>query len=303
MKMNKKGFSLMELLIVTVIGLFILEAAYLLYSGSLKLFKDVKTMSDNVQTKIPSIELIARYFDRWGVNVAGTGTDCANYPTNNAKCITVTAQTGLSTGITCDEVIFWGNIYGTGFVKSVAGSTATIISCRLSKSTGQNCHYLWRKGVLQNDLSSGSVIPLALDSNLSTNNADCSGLTSGSSSNATVDSTLEPWSGSTSKVVQAGDIIQRAPHKIRLYCASNSNDSNRNWLYADLTDTTSYCNSNETATPIAPVNSFQATLLPSGCTALNGGCTAVNVSVTFRSQSMKNSREYDTETVQRVFGR
>jgi prepilin-type N-terminal cleavage/methylation domain-containing protein len=303
MKINKKGFTIIELLIVTVIGLFILEAAYLLYSGSMKLFRDVKTMSDDVQTKIPSIELIARYFDRWGVNVASTGTDCTNYPANNAKCITITAQTGLSTGITCDEVTFWGNLYGTGFVQNVSGSTATLVSCRLSKSTGQNCYYLWRKGVLQNDSSGGSVIPLALNSNLSVNNADCSELTSGSSTNATVNSTLDPWSGSTSKVALAGDIIQRSPHKIRLYCASNSSDGNRNWLYADLTDTASDCNSNEPATPIAPINTFQATLLPSGCTALSGGCTAVNVSVTFRSQSKKYSGEYDTETVQRVFGR
>ncbi len=305
-----KGFSLIELLIAGTIGLFILTAAYYLYSGSLHLFSNVKTISDNVQTKIPSMELVARYIDRWGAGIysTGSGTNCSTYPPSNAKCVTKTAQSGLGKqvngvdDIQCDELIFWGNLYGTSFTHSVTGGTATITSCRLSSSSGQNCYYLWRTNTLQNDIVSGAPDATYLSS-LSVNNADCS--TFSSSGNATVSSTLTSWSGNTSynKTLQAGDIIQRAPHKIRLYCASNSSDSNRNWLYVDLTDTATSCNSNETASAIAPVDKFQVTLLPSGCTASSGGCSAVEINATFRSQSQKYDRTYDTHQVRRVFGR
>jgi hypothetical protein len=300
---STKGFSLIELLIAGTIGLFILTASYYLYSGSLHLFSNVKTISDNVQTKIPSMELIARHVDRWGSGVyaTGSGTNCSTYPPSNTKCVTKTSQTGLATGITCDEVIFWGNLYGMSFTHSISGGTATVTSCRLSTSSGQNCYYLWRTNTLQNDIPSGTPDILGLTA-LSANNADCSTFASGG--NATASSTLSSYTNTSyNKVLQGGDIIQRAPHKIRLYCASNSNDSNRNWLYVDLTDTASACSSNENASAIAPVDSFQATLLPAGCTASSGGCSAIQVDVKFRSQSQKYDRTYDTHQVRRVLGR
>jgi prepilin-type N-terminal cleavage/methylation domain-containing protein len=297
-RVNRRGYTLIEVLIVTVVGLFVLEAAYLLYTGAFKLFKDVKTSADNVQTEVPSMELIGRYFDRWGVNVAATGADCASYPPSNTKCITVTA------GTPCDEVSFWGNIYGTGFVQSVSGGVATIVSCRLSADSNHNCHYVWSNDILVNDLYLGNLIMLGLGS-LSSNNADCSSLTS-SSTLPTVAQTVTPvgvYPSATNKTLLAGDIIQRAPHRIRLYCAANANDNNQNWLYVDLTDTASDCNSHESASPIAPVDSFQVELLPSGCDAGTGACTVASLTVTFRSQSKKYSREAGTLSTQRVFGR
>jgi prepilin-type N-terminal cleavage/methylation domain-containing protein len=297
-KTAKNGFSLIELLIVTVIGLFILEAAYLLYSGSAKLFKDVKTTSDNIQTKVPAMELVSRFFDRWGMGVYTSGTaNCDTYPPSDMKCITVT------TGTPCDEVSFWGSFHGTGFVTSVSGTTAAIVSCRLSKTSTNNCHYLWRNDVLQNTLSGSNVIHLALNNNLSVNNADCSELTSGSPVNATVESTLDPWSGAVTKTVQAGDVIHRAPHKLRLYCALNSTDSNQRWLYLDLADTASECNSAETASPIAPVDAFKVDLLPASCNATTGGCRAAKITLTLRSQAKNYAGSYKTETVEKIFGR
>lgn len=310
---NKRGYTLIELLIVMVIGLLILEAAYLLYSGSMKLFRDVKSQSDNIQTKIPSVELIGRYFDRWGANVNTSGTDCSSYPPSHSKCITKSAQSSLPAGITCDEVTFWGNLYGMGFVSSVTPPSANVISCRLSTTTDQNCYYLWRDNVLQNDASGAAILKLI---SLSTNNADCSALASGTSSNATLSATMTPWDVAYSdKTMQAGDLIQRAPHMIRLYCAQNSSDANNNWLYVDLTDTAGDCNSGENASPIAPVDTFQVTLLgdSSPCVATTGGCSAARVTIMLRSQSKKGSRSYDYETkvaqdydrqtVQRIFGR
>jgi prepilin-type N-terminal cleavage/methylation domain-containing protein len=296
-RMVKNGFSLIELLVVTVIGLFILEAAYLLYSGSFKLFKDVKATSDNIQTKVPTVELVSRYFDRWGTGVYTSGTgNCATYPPSDVKCITVT------TGTPCDEISFWGAFQGQGFVSTVSGTTATLVSCRLSTSTGQNCHYLWRNDVLQNTMITGTVAHFGL-ATLNPNNADCSALTSASPTNATVDSTLSTTSGITATAT-AGDVIQRAPHKVRLYCAPNAQDSNQNWLYVDLTDTASDCSStNEAASPLAPVNSFKVDLLPASCMASTGGCRAAKVTMVLRSQEKKYQGTYTTQTVVRTFGR
>ncbi len=297
-EINENGFSLIELLIVTVIGLFILEGAYLLYTGASKLFKDVKTTADNIQTKVPAMELVSRYFDRWGVGVLTTGTNnCGTYPPSNGKCIT------LTTGSPCDEVFFWGGLHGSGFVAAVSGSTATLVSCRLSKTTNQNCHYLWRNDVLQNTLSGGSVIHLGLNNDLSVNNADCSGLTSASPTNATVNAVLDPWSGTITRTAQAGDIIHRAPHLVRLYCALNSTDSNQRWLYVDLTDTASECNSAENASPIASVDSFKVDLLPASCNATAGGCRAARITMVLRSQAKNYAGSYDTQTVVKTFGR
>ncbi len=298
--LNSHGFSLIEVLIVSVIGLFVLEAAYLLYMGALRLFKDVKASSETVETSVPSMELVARYFDRWGVNVATGGANCAAYPPVNGKCITVTE------GTPCDEVVFWGNLYGTGFVENVAGGTATLVSCRLSTSAGQNCYYLWSNDVIMNDLDGGQLVPLTLNNNLSVNNADCSALTAASPTNATVSATLTPagvHAGAVDKNAQTGDFIHRAPHRVRLYCAQNASDANRLWLYVDLTDTATDCNANESAAAVAPVDSFQVQLLPSGCDPASGACNAASVTAVFRSQSRKYGGGFDTHTVTRILGR
>jgi hypothetical protein len=303
--MNDRGTSLVELLIAIGLGLFVLQAAFLLQTGTLKMFKDVRTSSENVQTKVPSVELVARYFDRWGVNIVGNGTatgaDCSAYPPSDSKCITVTD------GSPCDEVIFWGNLYGYGFVSAVASGTATLASCRLSTSTGDNYYLMWSSDTLYNDVVKDGfgkitqIIPLQVGS-LSANNADCSSLTSGSPTNATASATMTPTDVSyTSKTLTAGDFIQRAPHRVRLYCAQNGSDNNRNWLYARLTDTAT--GTDESADPVAPVDSFQVELLPTGCTPTDGGCRAAKMNVTFRSQATTYARTYKTHSVERTFWR
>ncbi len=292
MRIDNKGFSLVELLMAIVISLIVLGAIVLAYTGSLKVFKDVKSISDTIQTKTPSIELLGRYFDRWGVGVVSqqekaTCTQCPQYQ----RIMTITTTNG------CSDITFYGNLYGFGFVQSISGATANLISCRLSRSSNQNCYVIWRDSIPQNDISSNNILPVGLSSNLSANNADCSALASGTTSNATVSSTL------SDKTVQAGDIIQRTPHKIRLYCANNSNDGNRKWLYVDLTDQSAgYCADNESASPITPVESFTVSAL-GGCTPASGNCRAVQVSVTLRSQSQKYAGQFDTYTVTKVFGR
>lgn len=288
---SQRGFSLIEFLIVTCIGLFILGAAFMLQAGSVLLFRDSKTSADNLQVKMPSMELIARYFDRWGVGVVSTGTDCLSYPPSDPKCI------HRVNGTNFDEVTFWGSIYGTGCVQSVASGVANLYSCRLNKTASQNCYYVWRSNILKNDNSSGTPTPFVFNANLTPGDADCSSLTT---TNATVNSTMT--SASTSVVLEEGDMINRAPHKIRLYVSGNANDSGQNWLYADVTDTSS-CALNQNVVPIAPVSGFRVNLLPTGCNELTGGCTSAEVDVTFRSQSTNHNHVGTPYRVVRAFGR
>lgn len=301
---NNKGYSLLEMLMAIGIGLIVLGAVAASYTGSLKAFKDIKSISDTIHTKMPSVELISRYFDRWGVGVVSkkrirlNGTDenvmpsCTNCPEYN-KLITITS------GNPCDTVEFYGNLYGTGFVQSIDGTTARLISCRLSRSSNQNCYTIWRNTFPLNDLEGGNVLPVGISNSLSTNNADCASLAFGTTFNATADRLM------STKELAAGDYIHRIPHKVRLYCANNSADNNRTWLYVDLTDQSGgYCSDNEPASPIAPVDEFKIIeKYPAGCTPGNGNCNAIKARIVFRSYSQKHGGGFDTYTVEKVFGR
>ncbi|MFO0751900.1 MAG: prepilin-type N-terminal cleavage/methylation domain-containing protein [Thermodesulfovibrionales bacterium] len=291
-KMDNKGFSLVELLIAMVIGLIIVAALTGVYTGSLSVFKDVKSISNTIDTKTPSIELLSRYFERWGKGVASQqeNVSCTTCPAAR-QTIVITTANG------CSDVTFFGNLYGFGFVHDVAGGAANVISCRLSTASNQNCYILWRDNSPLNTVTSGALDPVGLSS-LTTQNAECLTLTAASNSNAQINSTV------SGIAVQAGDVIQRVPHAIRLYCASNTNDENRTWLYVDQTDQSAgYCTDDEPARPIAPVESFTVQGLPAGCDAAGGACNAVQVNVVFRSQSKNFKGQFDQLSVQRVFGR
>ncbi|MEM4134699.1 MAG: prepilin-type N-terminal cleavage/methylation domain-containing protein [Candidatus Micrarchaeia archaeon] len=300
MKINNQGLSLVELLVVVAILSIVLGAILVTYSSSLRVFTDVKSLSDPIETKTPSIELIARYFDRWGVGVIAK-----THRSNCTICPAHPMSMTITSGNPCDEVTFYGNLYGFGFVRDVSSSTAQLISCRLDSSSNQNCYTLWRDNTPINDYASTTNNPIILGlSSLSPSNADCStGITSSTTSNATMNYDMSPYSGSNFKRVKPADVIHRAAHRIRLYCQGNANDGGRTWLYADLIDFYGACNENETATPIAPVNSFRVDGLPSGCNASAGDCTAVRVTVVFRSQSPDYKGQFKTYEVTRVFGR
>ncbi len=302
--MNNRGYSLVELILAIGMSAIVLGAIMLSFTGTSRVFSRVKSISDNIQTKTPSIELVARYFDRWGVGVASRNDfsacrSCETYSTDccppKRKYIKVTNYND------CSDVTFFGNIHGFGFVKGPdpMSNPSSIISCRLnSYLNSQNCYMIWRDNIPLNNLSGDYISPLQLDGlDSSEQNLECLTLTATTSSNATINSTQ---GGITLK---AGDFIQRFPHRIRLYCDSNTSDANRKWLYVDLTDTSSSCNENEIATAIAPVDNFQVTPLPSGCNALEGECTAVSVDIVFRSQTQQIGGQYDQYRLTKVFGR
>ncbi len=295
MKINNKGLSLVELLVVVAILGIVLGAILVTYTGSLRVFTNVKSLSDPIETKTPSIELIDRYFDRWGAGVISKKfrPNCGVCP-QDEKTIT------LTTSGNCSDITFYGNLYGFGFVRALSGSTAQVISCRLSSDTNKNCYTLWRDSTPINEYD-GSNNPIILSlGSLNPNNADCTTVTT---HNATINYELSPYTGNVWKQVRPGDVIHRAAHRIRLYCQANSNDGGRTWLYADLTDFYGACNENETATPIAPVDEFIVTPLPSGCNEANGECNALQVKIKFRSQSRDYGGQYKTYEAIRVFGR
>ncbi|MBF0327699.1 MAG: prepilin-type N-terminal cleavage/methylation domain-containing protein [Nitrospirae bacterium] len=298
MRRNHKGFTMIESLMALAITIIIVGSITAAYMAVVRDFKDVKSIADNLQTKTPAIELMGRFFDRWGVGVVSQQDDsnCTNCPSTQ-RAMTITTTNG------CSDATFYGNIYGMGFVYSVSGSTANIISCRLKSNATDNCYVIWRDNVTANSISGGSVVPESI-ANLSSDDKTCSDLTAGATSNVTANSAM------TSQTVQSGDVLQRFWHTIRFYCSTNSNDSNKNWLYVDLTDA-SICGNSQSAVPVAPVEAFSATAMPSGtnCSSSAGGtaCRAVNVSLTFRSQSAKytgGSGSYDNYTTSnKVFGR
>lgn len=302
---NNKGFSLVEMLIAIVVTSVILGAIMMSFTTSLRVFKDAKSISDNIETKTPSVELISRYFDRWGVGVVSRKEKTVCHINN---CPVAQKTITISTSNDCADVTFYGNLHGFGFVRDVVGTTNTaskLISCRLNAiSSNVNCYTLWRNNSPLNDLDvSNNLIPLSLESLSSPHNADCSQLPAGTTQNATMDDEMSPRAGNIWKTVKPGDVVQRAAHKIKLYCANNSNDANRKWLYVDLTDQYGYCTENENASPIAPVDNFNVQALPSGCNAANGECKVLNVTVTFRSPSQKHDGTFDTFTITKVFGR
>ncbi|MCX8125446.1 MAG: prepilin-type N-terminal cleavage/methylation domain-containing protein [Spirochaetes bacterium] len=145
-KLNNKGLSLTELLVVIAILAIVLGAVAVTYTGSLRVFTNVKSASDPIETKTPSIELIARYFDRWGVGViAKTHRSNCNICPDHPKSMTITTTND------CSDVIFYGNLYGFGFVRDASSSTAQLISCRLDSSSNRNCYTLWRDNTPIND--------------------------------------------------------------------------------------------------------------------------------------------------------
>lgn len=313
-----KGFSLLEILVGVAILMIVAAAIFVSYANSLKVFTDAKSISDNIETKTPTIELIARYFDRWGVGVVSRESG-KGLPGCTGNCPATQKLLAIASTNGCSDVTFYGNIQGMGFVTQVASgtgpATAQLISCRLNTDASNNCYVLWRSNSPMNPTTTGgtNVIPLALQ-DLTLGNQDCSQLPSSTAtiSNATMNKTMSPWSGAATQTAQPGDVVQRAAHEIRLYCDANPDDGDRRWLYVDLTDHYGSCSRTETGVAVAPVQSFTATAiaaspLPAGTTcdtAMGGtGCAAVEVSVVFRSQSKTHSGQYDTFLATRVFGR
>lgn len=331
-----------ESLVTLLVSSIVLAGFYQLTFGSVAFFTKNKTESDAIETKTPSIELLARYFDRWGVGVI---TDPAS---SNEKKLPKTdkyiympqdSSNNPISATSSNPIIFFANLSGFGFVKSLSGSTANLLSCRLGDdlTTGNSCYYVLRNNEIipknlntDNDSTSGGE--LGLDSvhfntsfSFKTNGKECvdkdfvsdsaNGLGStnstigktgtikdfNSSAISSLISSLIPIASSTFDL-EEGDIIFRTPHRVELYIAQNSDDKNKNWLYAKLTPLASSCiNSSSTLQkpqPIAPANSIKARPPKKADNSSNLG--GVEIEVEFRGEPYKGQEK--KYIVTRVFG-
>ena len=251
----KRGFTLTELLVAIIISSIILLAVVSMFITSnraLRSGRDVSEMSEDVRNAITTLEYI---FSRWGSGVPCANNQCSIGPTipdcpntnlqpppNDPMCMTISGQ----------EVRFFANLYGTGFVVSVSGNQANIISCRLNTGNNQNCYYIWNGGRLKTGFGTrGRPVPVQLAS--FSGQPDCIG---SNAPNLTISTTVNRWlNEGNGTILEPGDYITRAPHYIRLYVKDDG------WLMMDRTDMGVGCQDNavgENAVRIGRVQSFSA---------------------------------------------
>ncbi len=297
--MRKAGFTVAELLVALAISVLMIAIMSSLFLTSSQVFNKVKTISDVKENARLGVMQLEWLFQRWG-----TSTPCANasvctqvipcgtpgnftYPPDSSLCITI------QSGDTCDEVWFYGNLYGLGFVDRLVGpDRVAVMSCRLSDDPSVNCYHIKRGGLWAPydwDYSTYPEPPIVKISGLDDNNADCVNVSG--TSNTEMDREVELlnglYYGSNIFKLDGGDLLLRVPHRIHLYCRPNPRDNNRLWLYMEATDMAEHCNRNEPPQPLVPVEEFRVQNLGN----------AIRVIVTYSSENG------ETLTIERVYGR
>ncbi len=303
---SKKGFSLVEILITIVITSIILAALSSLHIQSDLAFRQTKKFADVKEITKLSLAQMEWLFQRWGTstpcndptgnNLCTPIRDCkvANqflYPPPSSLCLT------RNEGAPCDEIFFYANLYGNGFVdRLTSATTVAMMSCRLSQASGENCYHLKRGGPFRRDTNDNSNVLIFSISGLSSNSLDCINIASGQNSNGTMNRQVMAINGFELDTnnqptqilnLEGGDLLMRVPHRVRLFCQNNPNDNNKRYLYMQAFDMSNDCNNDETPEPLVPVNSFKIQQEGQG----------IRVKITVRSQ------DDGTMTVERFFGR
>ncbi len=297
--MRNKGFSVAELLVAIAISALMLAIMSSLFLTSSDVFNRIRTISDAKEFARLGVMQLEWLFQRWG-----TSTPCADasvctqviscgtpgnfsYPPDSSLCITI------QNGDPCDEVWFYGNLYGQGFVDILTGpDRVAVMSCRLSDAPQVNCYHIKRGGLWAPydwDYSTYPQPPIVRIKNLDNDNADCVNVSG--THNTEMDREVEILNGlyydSNTFLLDGGDLLLRVPHRIHLFCRPNPRDNNRLWLYMEATDMAEDCNANEPPQPLIPVEEFHVENIGN----------AVKVRVTYRSN------EGETFTIERVYGR
>lgn len=302
---NQNGISLVEILIAIAIVGIITSALITLYMTSDRVFRQTKAVADTKETAKLSLAQLEWLFQRWGTstpcndpsgnNICTIIRNCKDqngnfvYPPPSSICITI------EDGSPCDDVHFYGNLYGNGFVDRLdSASTVAVMSCRLSDAQSQNCYHLKRGGPFRRDATNPLNVLIFSVSNLSSNNVDCINVTG--NSNVTMNRQLSILNGFELNEInqpvntlnlEGGDLLMRVPHRIRLFCQANPNDNDNQWLYMSAVDTATQCGADETAEALVPVNTFQVETQGQG----------IRVSLTIRGPDGRQM------SVQRFFGR
>lgn len=250
--MNKKGFTLTELLIGIIVGILVLIAITSLFMVGNRNVKEVKPVSEAIEEAQIGLATLDFVMSRWGVgvpcrncNITLPLPDCPDYNSfspnvynlsnnnpypENPLCITITNDNS--------EVQFFASLGGNGFVLSTDNNNDIVylLSCRLSSYSKDNCYFKFN----------GDFSGFIQLSGLNPNNVDCINKTDLNNPNATAK--LKDANGVS--MFSKGDFIIRVPHFIRIYVQDG-------WLKMDKKDV-SPCNDNETAVNIAKVKSFKA---------------------------------------------
>ncbi|HIJ59494.1 MAG TPA: type II secretion system protein [Nitrospirae bacterium] len=272
---SEVGLSLVEMLVAIAITSIITTALLGLYLSSDKVFRQTKVIADTKETAKLSLAQLEWLFQRWGTstpcndpegnNICTIIRNCKDlngnfqYPPPSSICITIEDSNP------CDEVYFYANLYGNGFVDRLdSATTVAVMSCRLSDTNVQNCYHIKRGGKFRRDANNTQNVLVFSINNLSSNNLDCINATG--NSNGLMSRQLNILNGfeldQNNQLTQTlnfdgGDLLVRVPHRVKLFCQSNPNDNNKQWLYMSATDTSLQCNANEDPSPLVPVDSFQ----------------------------------------------
>jgi prepilin-type N-terminal cleavage/methylation domain-containing protein len=302
--LDNKGLTLAELMMAIVISTIVLAAITSLYITTDKVFKKTKDVSDVKETTKGVMAQLEWIFQRWGASTPCLNTDptqCTRvdiacnaggtftYPPQSSMCITI------NDSHPCDEVYFYANLYGNGFVHIPTIESPirmNIKSCRLSTVSRHNCYHIKRGAKFIRD-SNGIPYIFSL-SGLNNNNLAC--IDGTLDPNGQIDPTATAYSSNQGYTYnpsnytysfEGGEIILRVPHRIRLYCQNNSQDNNTLWLYMEATDMATECNADEAPQPLVPVNSFQASTEGQG----------IRIQIDIRGNNGNRM------TVERVYGR
>lgn len=336
----KKGFTLIEMLIVILIGMLIIGVLVGLYVAHQKIQVPTKMISDISEIQRAGITQLEWIFSRWG-----TGTPCndptgANictrirpcdingnfhfYPPPSSLCISIRS------GDPCSEVWLYGNLEGIGIASNVYRDRIRLISCRLSTEGNKNCFHIMRHGRFFRDANNQSKVLIFGLSELNRQNAECldPSYLDPSFYNAEANRISTIYNGFIQNqagnlqnflLLEGGDIIIRVPKLIRLYCNTNPNEG-RLWLYMDLTynfsDIPQNCLINETI-EISPVENFRVSIVtpneqitetfprnnPQDGNYLNLSVGSIKVDITFRNFEDPSNPNYKTYQVIRYFGR
>lgn len=245
--MDRKGFTLVELLVAVVISMIIIGALTSLFIVGNRTFttnKQVTDITDEVRNAVTTFDFL---FSRWGAGVPCPQSgctlqtpppDCTAYPPSDPMCITINGS----------EVVFYANLYGIGFVQSINSNNANIVSCRLNSNGNQNCYYVWNAGVLKGGFNNGT--PRYYSFSTFSGSPDC---INSSNVNLIVSRSLTEQATQNPQTLNLdpGDYISRVPHRIRI-------NINNGFLVMDRTDMASLCNDSENAVRLARVSNFSA---------------------------------------------
>lgn len=265
-KRKRKGLTLVEMLMVSFLSIFILMMIYQVTSGAVNLFLSTKSNSDSLETKVPAMEIIGRYFERRGVAVVNPSADSIAL---NLKADPKYIGEETNTFIGADageKITFYSNLGGFAIVRT----TTSLTSCRLNEElpdqnpNGKKCYYIYRGtggsqtpstldgGTTPNNKVDAITFPTSfsnlietskcVDENFVLSNPNITGISSTLA--GTIEDSAGAVSGASAITLEVGDYIFRSPHIVELFVRNNPSDDNRRWLYSRLTTVASACSNN-----------------------------------------------------------